>query len=132
MSILSEFPDWSFSLPGFGDLDTALEKSVSSCEYVDDMLVCQTSNSQDSEKTDVEQGETSEPTDMLSLDELTFLSEFFLPIADALADEEVEAWVVPSQYDPIEEQFKTYDNDLILDEYDPNMEIQLYEYDGYF
>merc|ERR1719245_1098993 len=130
MSILSEFPDWSFSLPGFGDLDTALETSVTSCEYLDDMLVCQTSNSQDPEKTDVEQGEASEPTDMLSLDELTFVSEFFLPIADALADEEVEAWVVPSQYDPMqigaffEEQFKTDDNVLMLDEYDPNMEIQ--------
>jgi len=129
--------DWSLFLPGFGDLDTAFEISVTFCEYVDDVLVCQTSNSQDSEKTEAEQGDASEPTDLISLDERQFLSEFFLPIADALADEETVPWVVPSQYDPMpidgffEEPFHADDNLLILDEYDPNMESQLYHYNEY-
>jgi len=137
MSILSESTDWSLSLPSFGDLDTAFELSVTSCEYVDDVWICKTSNSQDSENPEGEQVDASEPTDILSLDERWFLSEFFLPIADALADEEAEAWVVPSQYDPMqiaeffEEPFHADDNYVILDEYDPDMESQLYQYDGY-
>jgi len=104
---------------------------------VDDVLVCQTSNSQDSEKREVEQGDTSEPTDTLSLDERQFLSAFFLPIANALTDEEVEALVVPPQYDPLHiagifgEPYQADDNFLILDEYDPNMESPMFHFDGY-
>jgi len=170
MSILPEAMEESLSLTNIGD--TTFEMSVTSCEYVNGMWVCQTSTtakqdetSKSIEKTDetskstekpdetprstlepeetpksteepdetprstlepeetpksteepdetpsstekpdenpkVEKDERSaKPTEKLSLDESKFLSEFFLPIADALTDEEVEAWVVPSQYDP--------------------------------
>jgi hypothetical protein len=143
MNILPESTDWSLSLSGFADMDTAFEISVTSCEYVDEVLVCQTSNSQDSEKTDAEQGDASEPTDLLSLDERQFLSEFFFPIADALADEEMESWVVPSQYDPMEiaeffeEPFHGDDQFVIIDDLMPDWEMmpdwesQMYHYDGY-
>jgi len=138
MSILSEATDWSLSLPGFADLDTAFEVSVTSCEYVDDVWICQTVNSQDLDLTaEVEKEDGTEPTDMLTFDERQFLSEFFLPIADALADEEVEAWVVPSQYDPMqaggffEIPINVDDSYLMFDEYYLDTENQLNEYEEF-
>jgi hypothetical protein len=72
-------------------------------------------------ETKAEKDERSaKPTEKLSMDESKFLSEFFLPIADALTDEEVEAWVVPSQYYPMQ----VNSGFLVLDEEYPKVQQQ--------
>jgi chemotaxis protein histidine kinase CheA len=72
-------------------------------------------------ETRVEKDERSaKPTEKLSMDESKFLSEFFLPIADALRGAEVEAWVVPSQYYPMQVD----SGFLVLDEEYPKVQQQ--------
>jgi len=103
MDIWSGMTDASLSFSGLGDFATISELSVTACELSDGVWVCQTTNSEDPNVVEITAEEDgSEPTDILSLDERQFLSEFFLPIADALSDEVTETMVVPSQYEPIQ------------------------------
>jgi len=103
MDILSGILGASLSFSGIGDFDAFTELSVTACELSDGVWVCQTTNSQDPDIAEVtEQVEDSHLSDILGFDERQFLSEFFLPIADALSDELSETKVVPSQNDPIQ------------------------------
>jgi len=103
MDIWSRMTDAPLSFSGLGDFATISELSVTACELSDGVWVCQTTNSEDPSVVEItEEDDGLDPTDMLSLDERQFLSEFFLPIADALSDVVSEAMVVPSQYEPIQ------------------------------
>jgi len=118
MSILSgKWHGW-LSLSALADLDTALSKwvSVTSCKWVDDTWVCERSNPQQPDAgKEKEQEDASKTRDTLSLEERKLLSEFFLPIADALSEEKGAALIVPSQYNRLQvyKSVKKYDeNDL--------------------
>jgi len=128
MNMLSEVTEISSSLSDFADIDT--EVSVTSCEYVDDVWVCQTANSNNPDVfVESAQEDVSEHSDILSLDELHFLKEFFLPIADALAEDDVEAWVVPSQYDPMQSS-EFIEIQMDLDDNYENYMSYFYDFEG--
>lgn len=133
MDILSGATDGSSSVSAPVKSDRTLDAwiSVVSCENVNDVWVCQTSNSQNQNVTGkVEQEDESKPTDVLTADERQILTEFFLPIANALSDEEADTWVVPSQYNPIQAGgfFEVDSNFLISDKNGLDSVNQLNDY----
>lgn len=135
MSILSGATDGSSSVPAPPvESDSTLDAwiSVVSCENVNDVWVCQTSNSPNQNVTgEVEKEDESKPTDVLTAEERQILTDFFLPIAGALSDE-ADAWAVPSQYDPIQAgaffEVDVDSNFLVSDNNDVDSGNQLKDY----